>query len=76
MNYPILIYPANEGGYVAEIVSFPGCIAQGETYLDCLNELEIVSKLWIEEYLLKHESLPNSNKSVEKLLKFNQYEFA
>ena len=76
MNYPILIYPAAEGGYVAEIISFPGCIAQGESYLECLNELETVSKFWIEEYLTTHETLPETKKAVEKLLQFNQYEIA
>jgi antitoxin HicB len=76
MNYPILIYPAEEGGYVGEIISFPGCLAQGESYLECLNELEIVSKLWIEEYLLTHDALPNPKITVNKLLKFNQFEFA
>lgn len=76
MNYPILIYTAEEGGFVAEIISFPGCIAQGETYQECISELETVSKLWIEEYLFKHKKLPNTMKSVERLLKFNQLEFA
>ena len=76
MEYPILLYPAAEGGYVAEIISFPGCLAQGESYIECLNELETVSKLWIKEYLLSHKSLPETKNTVEKLLKFNQYELA
>ncbi|TAL70566.1 MAG: type II toxin-antitoxin system HicB family antitoxin [Bacteroidetes bacterium] len=76
MKYPILIYPAEEGGYVAEIISFPGCIAQGESQMECLNELEIVSEYWIDEYLTNHKSLPETQSTVEKLLKFNQYEFA
>lgn len=76
MNYPVLIYPAEEGGYVAEIISFPGCLAQGETYSECLFELENISKLWIEEYLTTHKSLPDSNNSVEKLLEFNRLQYA
>ncbi|MBM2814064.1 MAG: hypothetical protein HW421_826 [Ignavibacteria bacterium] len=76
MNYPILIYPAEEGGYVGEIISFPGCLAQGETYLECINELETVSKLWIEEYLSNHKSLPNPQNAIDKLIRFNQLEYA
>jgi antitoxin HicB len=76
MNYPIIIYPAEEGGYVAEIISFPGCLAQGESYLECLEEMETVSKLWTEEYLSSHDALPNSKNALDKLLKFNQIEFA
>ena len=76
MNYPIIIYPAEEGGFVSEIISFPGCLAQGDSYQECLEEMETVSKLWIEEYLKTHDALPNPKKAVEKLLEFNQIEFA
>jgi predicted RNase H-like HicB family nuclease len=57
--YKILIYPADEGGYVAEIISLPSCLAQGETYSECLDELEVVSKLWIEEYLQNYQNSQN-----------------
>ncbi|MGA2298941.1 MAG: type II toxin-antitoxin system HicB family antitoxin [FCB group bacterium] len=76
MNYPLIIYPASEGGFVAEIISFPGCLTQGETYQECLEEMEVVSKLWVEEYLKTHKSLPNVQKTVDKLLEFNKIEFA
>jgi hypothetical protein len=32
--YPIVIYPYDEGGYVAEIPALKGCLAQGETLPD------------------------------------------
>jgi len=76
MNFPIILYPAEEGGYVAEIISFPGCLAQGETYQECLEEMEIVSKLWIEEYLETHDTLPDFQKTINKLLDFNQLVYA
>jgi len=76
MNYPVILYPADEGGYVAEIISLPGCLAQGETYKECLDELEIVSKLWIDDYLSRNNSLPNMNNVVNRLLEFNKLEFA
>ncbi|MCM0589833.1 MAG: type II toxin-antitoxin system HicB family antitoxin [Gloeotrichia echinulata IR180] len=31
MNYRIVVYPCDEGGFVAEIPALPGCLAQGET---------------------------------------------
>jgi len=76
MKYPVLIYPATEGGYVAEVISQPGCLAQGETYQECLDELEIVSELWIQEYLSNHNFLPNYQNALNKLLEFNKLEFA
>ena len=33
MNYPIVIYPNDEGGYVAEVPALKGYLAQGEPYL-------------------------------------------
>ena len=39
MKYPVILYPAEEGGFVAEIISLPGCLARGETYQECLEEL-------------------------------------
>jgi hypothetical protein len=41
-RYPIIIYPAEEGGYVAEIPALKGCLAQGETQAECLKELKKV----------------------------------
>lgn len=28
LRYPIIIYPAEEGGYVAEVLALKGCLAR------------------------------------------------
>ena len=48
MQYPIVIYPGEEGGYVAEIPALKGCLAQGETLDEVLGELTVVAELWLE----------------------------
>lgn len=48
INYPIVIYPCHEGGFVAEIPALKGCLAQGETLSETLGELEIIKNLWLE----------------------------
>lgn len=48
IKYPIIIYPADEGSYVAEIPSLKGCLVQGETIQECLSELGTLITLWIE----------------------------
>jgi antitoxin HicB len=48
MQYPIVIYPCEEGGYVAEIPALKGCLAQGETLDEVLDELKVVTELWLE----------------------------
>jgi antitoxin HicB len=44
MQYEIVTYPCEEGGYVAEIPALKGCLAQGETLDEVLAELETAAK--------------------------------
>lgn len=48
MNYPFLVYRAEEGGYVAEIEELPGCITQGETLEEVSKSIEDARRAWIE----------------------------
>jgi antitoxin HicB len=48
MDYPIVTYPCEEGGYVAEVPALKGCLAQGETLQEALAELKLVTDLWLE----------------------------
>jgi antitoxin HicB len=67
MNYPIVIYPCDEGGYVAEIPALKGCLAQGETLTETLEELEIVTQLWIETAEKHSRSLPDVEGEIQKI---------
>lgn len=67
MNYPIVIYPSDEGGYVAEVPALKGCLAQGETLAETLEELEIVTKLWIETAEKHGQPLPNVEGAIAKV---------
>ncbi len=48
MDYPIVIYQADEGGFVAEIKELPGCLTQGETLDEVYDRIETARKAWIE----------------------------
>ena len=67
VKYPFVIYPAQEGGYVAEIPSLKGCLAQGENLTETLEELETVASLWLETATQKGETLPNVEKEFERI---------
>jgi antitoxin HicB len=67
IKYPVIIYPSDEGGYVAEIPALKGCLAQGETMQECLEELETVLQLWLETAKRHHEKLPNAAQVIAKL---------
>ncbi len=47
-HYPFVVYPADEGGYVAEIEELPGCITQGETLEEVSERIENARHAWIE----------------------------
>uniref|UniRef100_B8HW05 Uncharacterized protein n=1 Tax=Cyanothece sp. (strain PCC 7425 / ATCC 29141) TaxID=395961 RepID=B8HW05_CYAP4 len=66
MNYPIVIYPCDEGGYVAEIPALKGCLAQGETLSETLEELEVVTKLWLETAKTRGLRLPDVDSAIQK----------
>lgn len=58
VKYPFVIYPDSEGSYVAEIPALKGCLAQGETLSETLEELETVESLWLETGQQKGLELP------------------
>ncbi|MBK8444605.1 MAG: type II toxin-antitoxin system HicB family antitoxin [Sphingobacteriales bacterium] len=39
MKIKVLIHQAEEGGYWAEVPAIPGCLTQGETFEDLLQNL-------------------------------------
>ena len=67
LEYPFVIYPAEEGGYVAEVPALKGCLAQGETLQETLDELTTITKLWIETAQNHGEKLPNVEIEIEKV---------
>jgi predicted RNase H-like HicB family nuclease len=67
--YTIIIYPAEEGGYVAEIPALKGCLAQGETLTECLQELKTVQALWLESARLNNRPIPTADEVNDKLRK-------
>jgi antitoxin HicB len=48
LNYPITIHPDPDGGYVAEIKDLPGCLTQGETIEETIQNINEARELWLE----------------------------
>jgi antitoxin HicB len=69
LTYPVVIYPADEGGYVAEVPALRGCLAQGETPTECLKELRKVQALWLESAKRNNETIPTPAQVLAKLRK-------
>ena len=67
MNYPIVLYPCDEGGYVAEVPALQGCLAQGETLIEVLEELDIVTQLWLETAERQGRNLPDVDHAMQRV---------
>jgi predicted RNase H-like HicB family nuclease len=69
LKYPMVIYPAEEGGCVAEVPALKGCLAQGDTLVECLEELQEVQTLWLESAKRHKEKVPSAAQVAAKLRK-------
>jgi predicted RNase H-like HicB family nuclease len=47
MKFKILVHPAEEGGYWAEVPALPGCVSEGETMAETLNNLREAAQGWL-----------------------------
>lgn len=60
-DYPVMIRPltADEGGdYLAEVPDLPGCMADGETEIEALQNVESAIGEWIDEAQRLGRKLP------------------
>ena len=49
MKYEVIIYWSQEDeAFIAEVPELPGCAADGETYQEALQNVEIMMQEWIE----------------------------
>ena len=61
LKYPVTIRPLTKeegGGYLVEFPDLPGCIADGETVEEALNEAESAMKSWIKTAKSFGDSIP------------------
>lgn len=48
-RYEIIIYWSNDDeSYIAEVPELPGCAADGSTYAETLENLQVVIQEWID----------------------------
>ena len=48
-RYEIIMYWSKEDeAFIAEVPELPGCAADGATYLEALEEVQIVMDIWME----------------------------
>ena len=58
LKYPITLYSEDEGGYVAEIKDLPGCLTQGDTLEETINNINEAREVWIETAYEAGDDIP------------------
>jgi predicted RNase H-like HicB family nuclease len=49
MKYEVIIYWSEEDkSFIAEVPELPGCAADGETYIEALQNVQIIMQEWLE----------------------------
>jgi predicted RNase H-like HicB family nuclease len=48
MRFKVILEPSDEGGYTAYVPSLPGCISEGETVQESLENIREAIKLYLE----------------------------
>lgn len=48
MKLKVLVHPADEGGFWAEIPALPGCVSEGETLQETLANIREAAEGWLE----------------------------
>lgn len=62
----VVIYPDEDGYWIAEVPSLPGCISQGKTKEEAIRNIRDAIDLHIE--VLKDRGEPIPNDSLEAIL--------
>jgi len=71
LPYKVVLFPCEEGGYVAEVPDLKGCITQAETKEEIIEMIEDAKKVWIMAALEDGREIPEPMQYEEFSGKFN-----
>ncbi len=60
----ILYYSQNDQAFIAEVPELPGCAADGETYQEALQNVEVIMQEWIETAEDNERNIPQPKRGL------------
>ncbi len=60
MKYRVIIERDEDGMFIAEVPSLPGCISQGKTRAEALRNIQEAIEVYIESLKTHNEPIPPS----------------
>lgn len=58
MQYSVVLQQESDGGFVATVPALPGCVSQGDTRQEALDNIGEAIEVYIEDKLEAGERLP------------------
>lgn len=65
MRQVVVYRDLEDGGWVAEMPSLPGCVSQGESKAEALRNITDASHAWIEAAKESGQAIPNDPQDAE-----------
>jgi antitoxin HicB len=59
LNYPVTFYPESRGGYTVMIKDLPGCISQGDTLEEAMQNIQEAKIAWLETAIAYQDEIPS-----------------
>lgn len=67
MNYKVFFTKGDDGYIVAECPAIPGCISQGKTIQEAMNNIKEAIELCIECYKEDNEKIPEDTTEIAEV---------
>jgi len=67
LSYKVILEPCEEGGYTVYVPSLPGCVSEGNTHMEALENIKDAIKGWIEVSKEYGDEIPPSDTIVESV---------
>ncbi|MBD2578774.1 type II toxin-antitoxin system HicB family antitoxin [Oscillatoria sp. FACHB-1406] len=65
LKYPMSLYPEEDGGYTVTIPDLPGCLAQGDSLEEAIENINEARELWIETvYRSDKKTIPLPSRTI------------
>ena len=58
LSYPVTFYPDPTGGYTVMIKDLPGCISEGETLEEAMQNIQEARETWLETAFESQDEIP------------------
>ncbi|HEY1340059.1 MAG TPA: type II toxin-antitoxin system HicB family antitoxin [Bryobacteraceae bacterium] len=58
MTYTVVLERESDGGYVATVPALPGCVSQGDTREEALQNIREAADLYVEDCIAAGDPVP------------------